>query len=93
MVPHFLEVKTDQPSNIREKGWPTDIVPVSATEFGRILTESGAIASGACADTKVRLGQYRRLHPQPRRLPTLSKAIPYAAEPTSGPRCLRRRCA
>lgn len=38
MVPHFLEVKTDQPKQIREHGWPSDLIPVRATEFGRILT-------------------------------------------------------
>ena len=37
MVPHFLEVKTDQPTQIREHGWPSDVIPVRATEFGRIL--------------------------------------------------------
>ena len=51
MVPHFLEVKTDQPKQISAHGWPSDVVSVKATEFGRILTESGARASGACADT------------------------------------------
>jgi 3'-phosphoadenosine 5'-phosphosulfate sulfotransferase (PAPS reductase)/FAD synthetase len=39
IVPHFLEVKTDQPSQIRNHGWPSDVVPVKATEFGRILTQ------------------------------------------------------
>ena len=38
MVPHFLEVKTGQPSNIREKGWPTDILPVRASEFGSAIS-------------------------------------------------------
>lgn len=37
MVPHFLEVQTDQPSQIRERGWPADIVPVRATDFGHAI--------------------------------------------------------
>lgn len=37
-VPHFREVRTDQPAQIEEHGWPTEIVPVGNTEFGR-LTE------------------------------------------------------
>jgi 3'-phosphoadenosine 5'-phosphosulfate sulfotransferase (PAPS reductase)/FAD synthetase len=34
-VPHFLEVKSDQPSQIMKYGWPVDIVPVTHTDFGR----------------------------------------------------------
>jgi 3'-phosphoadenosine 5'-phosphosulfate sulfotransferase (PAPS reductase)/FAD synthetase len=39
MVPHFLEVKTDQPRQISEHGWPSDVISVKATEFGHILTQ------------------------------------------------------
>jgi len=38
MVPTFLEVRTDQPAQIRENGWPSDVIPVRATRFGRLLT-------------------------------------------------------
>jgi phosphoadenosine phosphosulfate reductase len=37
MVPHFLEVKTDQPTHVNENGWPSDFVPVRATKFGRTI--------------------------------------------------------
>jgi 3'-phosphoadenosine 5'-phosphosulfate sulfotransferase (PAPS reductase)/FAD synthetase len=41
MVPHFLEVNTDQPKQVYENGWPSDVVSVKATQFGRILVASG----------------------------------------------------
>lgn len=37
MVPHFHEVKGDQPEFIRKWGHPTDILPFEATHFGRGL--------------------------------------------------------
>ena len=47
MVPHFLEVRTDQPSQIRAHGWPSDVISVCATEFGRILApENGPVIQG-----------------------------------------------
>lgn len=34
MVPHFVEVKSDQPSHIEEYGLPSDLVPIANTEIG-----------------------------------------------------------
>ena len=42
MVPDFLEVKSDQPSNIAKYGPPADIVPVPNSPEGRALTQSDA---------------------------------------------------
>ena len=35
MVPHFLEVKADQPTQVKRAGYPSDVVPVWDTELGR----------------------------------------------------------
>jgi len=36
-LPRFIEVKTDQPSNVLKHGWPVDVLPVKNTELGRSL--------------------------------------------------------
>jgi 3'-phosphoadenosine 5'-phosphosulfate sulfotransferase (PAPS reductase)/FAD synthetase len=46
MVPHFLEVTSDQPTQVRKHGWPSDVIPVRATEFGRILTSGMPVIQG-----------------------------------------------
>jgi len=48
MVPNFLEVRTDQPTQIRENGWPSDVIPVRATQFGRLIApdEDGPVIQG-----------------------------------------------
>lgn len=38
ILPHFVEVKTDQPGNIKEKGWPVDVLPVNNTPLGGIIS-------------------------------------------------------
>lgn len=35
MVPRFVEVLTDQPASIAARGWPSDVVPIEQTEFGK----------------------------------------------------------
>lgn len=37
MVPHFHEIRSDQPSNIELNGWPSEIVPTTNTAYGRIV--------------------------------------------------------
>jgi phosphoadenosine phosphosulfate reductase len=37
-VPHFLEVKTNQPESIKAKGYPVDVVPVNYTMLGQSVT-------------------------------------------------------
>lgn len=34
-VPHFLEVKSDQPAQVAEYGLPVDVLPIKCTRFGR----------------------------------------------------------
>jgi phosphoadenosine phosphosulfate reductase len=33
-LPHFIEVKSDQPSNVAKHGWPVDVLPVRNTALG-----------------------------------------------------------
>lgn len=35
MVPHFWEIRTNQPANIAENGYPADVMPMRATPIGR----------------------------------------------------------
>ena len=37
VVPHFLEVKSDQPQQINDQGYPSDIVPLRYTRMGRLM--------------------------------------------------------
>jgi len=37
-VPHFLEIKTNQPDSIKSKGYPVDVVPVNYTVLGQSVT-------------------------------------------------------
>lgn len=37
-VPHFKEVRTDQPANIEQYGLPADVVPTINTSWGRLST-------------------------------------------------------
>lgn len=39
-LPHFIEVKTDQPKNVRENGWPVDVLPVNNSALGRLISGS-----------------------------------------------------
>ncbi len=53
MVPHFLEVKSDQPSQIEANGLPADVVPIRSTVLGqRIHGPSTLMQSflGCCHD-------------------------------------------
>lgn len=43
LVPHFLEVRTDVMADIASQGWPSDVVPVVDTYWGRLGTESTGI--------------------------------------------------
>jgi len=38
IVTHFHEIKTDQPSSIKSKGYPVDVVPVNYTLLGQSVT-------------------------------------------------------
>lgn len=38
LVPHFFEMKSNQPSFIEFVGYPTDVVPVDYTSFGQALS-------------------------------------------------------
>lgn len=42
MVPHFIEIRSNQPLIIAEQGMPADVVPVSHTPLYNIATESQA---------------------------------------------------
>lgn len=47
LVPRFVEIKSDQRLQIHDEGWPSDIVPVSATQFGRLVEgHRGPIVQG-----------------------------------------------
>jgi phosphoadenosine phosphosulfate reductase len=35
-LPHFVEVKSDQPAQIKARGFPSDVVPLRYTEMGRL---------------------------------------------------------
>jgi len=37
-LPHFIELKSDQPANIRDYGWPVDVLPVNNTILGKEIT-------------------------------------------------------
>lgn len=37
MVPHFIEIKSDQPADIAAHGYPTDVYSFSHTELGRSM--------------------------------------------------------
>jgi phosphoadenosine phosphosulfate reductase len=39
-LPNFIEVTGNQPQQIAEEGWPSDIVPINDTTFGRNFVES-----------------------------------------------------
>lgn len=36
LVPHFREIRADVVSDIRENGWPVDVVPVRSTALGKL---------------------------------------------------------
>jgi len=42
-VPHFLEVRSDQPSAIERSGYPVDVLPVQYTELGQSHTSAKSI--------------------------------------------------
>jgi phosphoadenosine phosphosulfate reductase len=37
-VPHFLEIKTNQPESVKARGYPVDVVPVNYTVLGQAVT-------------------------------------------------------
>ena len=37
-LPNFVEIKSDQPRNIAEFGWPADVVPINSTSLGQTAT-------------------------------------------------------
>lgn len=36
-LPHFIEVKTNQPDNVAQNGWPVDVLPVRNSSLGRAI--------------------------------------------------------
>jgi phosphoadenosine phosphosulfate reductase len=36
-LPHFVEVKSDQPAQMARYGYPSDVVPIRFTEVGRLM--------------------------------------------------------
>jgi 3'-phosphoadenosine 5'-phosphosulfate sulfotransferase (PAPS reductase)/FAD synthetase len=40
LVPHFLEIKSNQPEQIKRAGYPVDLLPVWDTELGRVADTS-----------------------------------------------------
>lgn len=50
LVPHFLEVRSDQSKQIEAHGFPADVVPISNTTFGVHLRPGGALIQswGSC---------------------------------------------
>lgn len=58
MVPHFVEIKTNQPAYISVNGIPGDVVPVNHTKFGQNFTGSQKTMVSAyldCCGTNVSL--------------------------------------
>ncbi len=53
-LPHFLEIKSNQPEQIRRRGYPSDVVPLRFTALGRdVFQEGGALIQSAqecCAE-------------------------------------------
>ena len=43
IVPHFLEVTTDQPASIEQFGYPVDLLPVDWTAMGQVSTKPKTI--------------------------------------------------
>ena len=41
-LPHFIEVKTNQPAQVALKGWPVDVLPVNNTLIGRAIMDDYA---------------------------------------------------
>jgi 3'-phosphoadenosine 5'-phosphosulfate sulfotransferase (PAPS reductase)/FAD synthetase len=37
-LPHFVELKSDQPSQVEAYGWPVDVLPVNNTHIGKHIT-------------------------------------------------------
>jgi len=37
-LPNFIHIKTNQPENIKERGWPVDVVPVENTMLGKAIS-------------------------------------------------------
>ena len=37
-LPHFVEVKSNQPKDIEANGWPVDVLPVNNTALGLLVT-------------------------------------------------------
>lgn len=42
-VPHFLIVKGNQPKQVAEHGYPSDVVPINYSPFGRAMVKSGGL--------------------------------------------------
>lgn len=40
ILPHFIEVKTDQPAHVARNGWPVDVLPVNNMPLGREISGS-----------------------------------------------------
>lgn len=38
LLPHFVELKSDQPQNVATYGWPVDVLPVNNTSIGKEIT-------------------------------------------------------
>ncbi len=56
MVPHFFEARSDQPAHIAKHGWPSDVVSVEASTFGRLVRgTSGPTLQGypACCGANI----------------------------------------
>lgn len=41
-LPHFLEIRSDQPAQIAESGFPSEVVPMNRTSLGLLTTKSPA---------------------------------------------------
>jgi 3'-phosphoadenosine 5'-phosphosulfate sulfotransferase (PAPS reductase)/FAD synthetase len=42
-VPNFMEIKTNQPKVILEKGYPVDVLPINYTDLGQVCTSNKAL--------------------------------------------------
>lgn len=43
LVPMFIEVRSDQPGSIEERGYPSDVVPIRFTSYGQACTSDQPI--------------------------------------------------
>jgi len=49
-LPHFIHLKSDQPANIAERGWPVDVLPIENTALGKAISGNEGPAMQSCLE-------------------------------------------